>query len=269
MTVATLITSILAKVPHTFTNQDILDFINDVEAQAYNDTIKDLYSTYIPLVAYQPQYSFPTGVGILDCEAVFLYGNEIPKLDIRQKNIKGYYVEGAKLTISPVPSESDSSYVSGAGEITFAANSITTTGDDFEEFVVGDIVLISGATTAANNKYALVVSVADKVLTFPASTFSAGLDAGAVTISVPSLEVIARYKPTTKLLANIATDTLLLPDAFIDVYRYYAYAQMNYLRENFDIGNNWLMQYQTRLNDLKVWYGNTKPKAQIPNKKRW
>jgi len=269
LTVATIITSILAKLPYTYTTQDILDFINDVESQLYNDTIKEFQSTYIPLTANQHQYSFPTGVTILDCEAVYWNQIELVKRDLRQKGLLGYYVEGSKLTIYPMPSITDDSYVSGAGEITFATNSITTTGDDFEEFVVGDTVLISGATTAANNKYAVIVTVADKVLTFPASTFSAGLDVAAVTIYKPSLEVVSRYKPTTKLIADIATDTLLLPDAYVDIYRYYAYAQVSYLREQFDRGNNWLMQYQNRLNDFKIYYSSNRPKAHIPNKKRW
>jgi hypothetical protein len=269
MTVTTLITSIGTKVPHALLSQDILDFINDVESELYTDTIKEFLSTYIPLVANQAQYSFPTGVTILDVESVFVYGVEYPKRDLRQKSTKGYYKEESKLTLYPVPSVSDTSYVSGAGEITFAATTITTTGDDFSGFAVGDIILVSGATTAANNKYAVITTVAAKVLTFPAGTFSAGADAAAVTVYKPSLEVVSRYKPTTKLLADIATDTLLLSDAFIDIYRYYAYAQICFLREEFDRGNNWLSQYKNRLSDFKIWYENNRPKQHIPYKRRW
>ena len=269
MVVNTLITSVATKMPHALTNQDILDFVNDTEQSLYNDTVKEFISTYIPLVANQAQYSFPTGVTLLDCESVFLYGVELPKRDLRQKNTKGYYKEGDKITLFPVPSASDTSYVSGAGEITFAATTITTTGDDFSGFVVGDTVLVSGATTTANNKYAVVTAVAAKVLTFPADTFTAGLDAAAVTVHKPSLEVVSRYKPTAKLIANITTDVLLLPDAFIDIYRYYIYAQICYLREQFDKGNNWLSQYKSRLMAYKIWYENNRPKQHVAYKKRW
>jgi len=269
MTVSTLITSISAKMPHTLVNQDIVDFVNDVEAQLYTDTIKEFISTYIPLIANQAQYSFPTGVTILDIASVFLYGAELPKRDLRQKNWRGYYKEGNMLTLYPTPSVSDTAYVSGAGEITFAATTITSTGDDFTGINVGDIVLVSGADTAANNKYAVVTGVAAKVLTFPADTWSAGLDAGAVTVSVPSLEVVSRYKPTIKALANITTDTLLLPDAFVDIYRYYAYAQISYLREQFDRGNAWLNQYRTRLSDFRIWHENNRAKKHTQYKKSW
>jgi hypothetical protein len=269
LTVTTLIASILSKMPHSLVNQDIVDFFNDVESQLYTDTVKEFISTYIPLIASQAQYSFPTGTTILDIESVFLRGVELPKRDLRQKNWRGYYKEGDKLTVSPVPSTSDTVYVSGAGEITFAATTITTTGDDFTGAKVGDIILVSGAATAANNKYATATGAAAKVLTFPADTWSAGLDAGAVTVSVPSLEVVSRYKPTAKLLANITTDTLLLPDAFIDIYRYYAYAQICFLREQFDRGDNWVRLYNSRMSDYKIWYENNRPKQHIPFKRRW
>ena len=269
MTVQALITSITSKMPNTLVNQDFLDFVNELEQALYSDTVKEFISTYIPLIANQAQYSFPTGVTLLDCESVFLSSVELTKRDLRQKNSRGYYKEGDKITLSPVPSVSDTSYVSGAGQITFAATTITTTGSDFTGISVGDTILVSGATTAANNKYATGTGVAAKVLTFPASTFTAGADAAAVTVSLPSLEVVSRYKPTAKLLANIATDTLLLPDSFIDIYRYYIYAQICFLREQFDRGNNWVSQYQNRMSDYKIWYENNRPKQHISYRKRW
>ena len=269
MTVSALITSILTKMPHTLTNQDILDFINDVEQQIYNSTVKEFMSTYIPVTANLAQYSFPSGVTILDIEAAFLNNYELSKRDLRQKNWRGYYKEGDKLTLSPVPSVTDTAYVSGAGNITFGTATITTVGADITGFSVGDVALISGATVAGNNKYATVITVAAKVLTFPASTFTAGADAASVTIYKPSLEVISRYKPAVKLVADIATDTLLLPDAYTDVYRYYIYAQLCYLREQFDKGNNWLVSYNARLNDFKIWYSGVRPRLHIPYKREW
>jgi len=269
LTATALIASILAKMPSTLNTQDILDFINDVEQQLYTDTIKEFTSTYIPIVVNQQQYSFPTGVNLLDIESVFLYRVGLPKRDLRQKDRRGYYREGDKLTLSPVSAVSDTSYVSGAGAITFGTNTVTTTGADFTGAAVGDTVLISGATTAGNNKYATVITVAAKVLTFPASTFTAGLDAAAVTIYVPALEVISRYKPALKLIANIATDTLALPDAYVDLYRYYCYAQIAALRENYDVSNNWLASYRNRLNEFRIYYNNNSPRMQSHYNRRW
>jgi hypothetical protein len=269
LVIQSLITSINSKMPNSYSDQDKLDWVNEIESSVYTDTIKEFISTYIPLVANQAQYDFPSGVTILDIESVFLNGVEIPKLDLRQKNSTGYYKEGNKLTLYPTPSLSDTKYVSGAGQITFATDSITTTGSDFSGFSIGDTILVSGATTTVNNKYAVITAVAAKVLTFPANTFTAGVDAAVVTIYLPSLEVISRYKPTAKLIANIGTDTLLLPDAFIDIYRYYIYAQMCFLREQFDKGDNWLSVYNSRMKDYKIFYDNNRPKKQVSSKKRW
>lgn len=269
LTVTTLIASILAKMPSTLNTQDILDFINDVEQQIYTETVKEFTSTYIPLTANIAQYSFPTDVNLLDIESVFFYRVNFPKLDLRQKDWRGYYKEGDKLTLSPVPVVSDTSYVSGAGEITFATNTITTTGADFTGVTVGDTVLISGATTAGNNKYVTVITVGAKVLTFPSSTFTAGVDANIITIYVPALEVISKYKPAVKLIANIATDTLALPDSFIDLYRYYCYAQIAALRENFEISNNWVASYQNRLREFRIYYSNNSPRMQSHYNRRW
>jgi hypothetical protein len=263
MTVQSLITSITSKLPNTLTNQDYVDFVNDLESAVYSDTIKEFISTFIPLYANTAQYTFPTGVTLQDIESVFVNGVEYDKIDLRQK-ITGYYLEGGKLTLRPTPSQTDDSYVSGAGEITFASGSITTTGDDFSGFSVGDTVLVSGATTSANNKYAVITAVAAKVLSFQTGTFSAGADAAAVTVWLPSLEIVSRYKPATKLLANIDTDTLLLPDA--DIYRYCIYAKICELREKFDVANNYKIAFNSKMSDFKIKYENSRPKKKT---KRW
>lgn len=267
MTVQKLISSVSAKMPSTLANQDYVDFINELEASVYVDTVKEFISVYIPIVANQHQYNFPTDTTILEVESVFLNTIELVKRDLRQKNTRGYYTEQGKLTLYPVPSVSDTAYVSSANEITFDTDSITTIGDDFEGFTIGDTALISGATT--NNLYAVVTAVEAKKLTFAEGTFAAGADTEVITISVPSLEVVCRVKPTEKTVINISTDTLLLPDSFINVYRYYIFAQICLLREQYDKANVWMEYYNSRIAELRMWYENNRPKQQIPFKRRW
>lgn len=268
MTVQALKTSVDAKMPNTLVAQDYVDFVNDLEASVYMDTVKEFASEYIPLVAGQHQYDFSTGTTILDIESVFLNGTELPKRDLRQKNTRGYYKEQDKLALYPCPSHSDTSYVSEAGDITFDTNSITTAGDDFTGFAVGDTLLVSGATTAANNRYAAAAKVEAKKLTFADGTFTEEADAAVVTISKPSLEVVCRTKPTAKTAAGIATETLLLPDAFTNMYRYYIFAQICLLREQYDKANVWMEYYNSRMVEFRIWYENNRPKQHIPYK-RW
>lgn len=86
----------------------------------------------------------------------------------------------------------ENTYVSGASEITFSTNTITTTGANFS-FRAGDAVEISGCTVnAVNNKTVIIRSIAAKVLTFYANTFTAGAETAAITIkrSVPALKNI-------------------------------------------------------------------------------
>lgn len=76
-------------------------------------------------------------------------------------------------------------YVSGASEITFGTNTITTTGDDFKDLNVGDYIIVSGCTVnTGNNKAATITAATDKVLTFAAGTFTAGAETAAITVQI-------------------------------------------------------------------------------------
>lgn len=88
--------------------------------------------------------------------------------------------------------ELERTYSAGAGTLTFTDNTITSTGATFS-FRAGDAVTITGCSThPENNKTPIIRSVAGKVLTFNSNTFTAGVEAGAVTImrKVPDLEGI-------------------------------------------------------------------------------
>jgi hypothetical protein len=196
MTVQALITSIAGKMPNTLVDQDYLDFVNELEQAVYSDTVKEFTGFDIALVSDQAAYDFPTGYTILDIEAAFLNDIELAKLDLRQYQKKGYYSETGKLTLYPIPSQTDA---------------------EGEE----------------------------------------------------SLHVVCRTKPAVKLIANITTDALLLPDAFIDLYRYYIYSQIAYLREQFTTGDNWATKFNAKMSDFKIWYENNRPKKRVTYKKRW
>ena len=87
------------------------------------------------------------------------------------------------------------SYVSGAGQITFAETTITTTGPDFADFRKGDAIKISGGSIPANNITAIITGVAAKTLTFAAKTFTAGASSTATTIAreIPDMDYICEY----------------------------------------------------------------------------
>jgi hypothetical protein len=81
--------------------------------------------------------------------------------------------------------------------------------------------------------------------------------------------IVYRKKPAVKLVAAIETDTLSLPEAFTDIYRYYIKGQICFLQKEFTEGRNWLELFNSRTLDLVKWWGNNRPKAHIPYKRRW
>lgn len=89
----------------------------------------------------------------------------------------------------------EKTYTSGANQITFTTNTITTTGADFA-FRVGDAVKITGCTVkTANNTTAIITAVAAKTLTFNANTFQASTETAAITLKreVPDMDYICEY----------------------------------------------------------------------------
>lgn len=89
----------------------------------------------------------------------------------------------------------DKTYTSSANQITFATNTITTTGVDFN-FRVGDAIKISGCTVnAGNNTTVIITAIAAKVITVAANTFTAGAETAAITFKreVPDMDFIVEY----------------------------------------------------------------------------
>jgi hypothetical protein len=90
----------------------------------------------------------------------------------------------------------ENTYTSGANQITFATNKITTSGADFSGFVVGDGVTISGClVNTVNNKTVIIREIAAKVLTFSDETFTAGAETAAITVkrAVPDIDFACEY----------------------------------------------------------------------------
>jgi hypothetical protein len=146
------------------------------------------------------------------------------------------------------------------GTVNIATNAIYTSGANFSGFVVGDVALVSGCLlNTTNNKYAVITDVQDSVLTFASGTFAAQAEAAAITIKAPKIKVTYDSKPTAKTVAGIATETLLLPDRFVDVYRYYNIAQMSLYDKDFKIYKNYMTLYNQKLADFERWYGDRRP----------
>lgn len=112
-------------------------------------------------------------------------------------------------------------HITAAGAITFTDSTITTSGAAFS-FKAGDAVKISGCTSyPENNKTPIIRSVSGTTLTFYENTFTAGVEASAVTFKreVPDLEGICESNNRVWGYA----DNTIYGSALGDPYNFYVY----------------------------------------------
>jgi hypothetical protein len=243
-----------------YPDEVILKWINLVDGKP--SIKKDYRIQYYSKTLNAFQFSLPTGVDFEHVAKLYVDGNPYKKKDTRAyKESRSFWYEDSTLCIYPACYETDLSYVSGVGEITVATNTITTTGDDFT-FSIGDVVNITGCTNTANNKSAVIISKAAKVLTFSSGTFTAETVAGAVTISKCKIKLTYEYKPVTKLIANIATDTLNLPDEWVEIYDFFNLSKIAYNAKDYADAQNHMAMHDAKIAEYNEWWENHR--AQSP-----
>jgi hypothetical protein len=239
----------------------VVAWINEVDRNVYPDAEKNFLAAYYQRTANVSNIAFPSGVEFEDIESISVNGFAYKPADLRTLTRGGvvnrvYYEDNGKIELRPIPTVSDVSYVSGANEVTFGTNTITTTGDDFVGFCIGDTIKASGSLLATgNNKYATLVSVADKVMTFNPSTFTAQAEAAAITIQNPRIRMIYTLKPTDKVAdeAGLASE-LTIPKKFQDIYRKYLMAEISVVRQEFGNANNYRADYNKRCDEYAQDY---------------
>lgn len=78
-------------------------------------------------------------------------------------------------------------------------------------------------------------------------------------LTEPKIRLVYRYRPSKKLIANIDTDTLYIPDRFSDIYDYFILAKMAYQQKEYTDHNNHMIMYNSRISDLENWWGENRP----------
>lgn len=72
------------------------------------------------------------------------------------------------------------------------------------------------------------------------------------------VKVIFRRIPEMKAVANVADDFLNLPNRYLKIYKYYAFAQILLLKKEYVEANNWILLYNAEIEDFRLWYYNNK-----------
>lgn len=180
-TVAQLKTSIQSKFPDSasYTDQDFLDWVNDLESDIYTRIIKKYETKTITSVASQQNYAYPSGISIDDIDRIYFQDIEYEKIDIRtfEENYGKYcfYDKGGQLYLYPIPG------------------------------------------TAVTN----------------------------------GIQLICLTKPTKKTLTS---ENLLLPDQFVNAYKYYIQAQILILKDEDSRAQKWLNLYNDEEIKISQWY---------------
>jgi hypothetical protein len=79
--------------------------------------------------------------------------------------------------------------------------------------------------------------------------------------STPGIRVVHIVRPTKKIVGNILTDTLLIEDEFINVYKFWLFSKMALLNKEFDEYNSWSTLFNEEWKSLAKWINRTKPKT--------
>jgi hypothetical protein len=238
-----------------------LKWINAVESNVYEDIIDDYGVQYYSRTLNGFQLDLPSGVEFENVEPVlFVNGIGYNKKDVRaHREYRSFWYEDSKICVYPAFAQTDTEYESGEGEITFTSSTIVTTGDSFT-FASGDVVTISGCTVNTdNNKTATILSVDTDTLTFASDTFTAGEETAAITIQKASVKLIYKSTITEKEIGDMATDELLIPAKFRDIYDYYLMYKIAYLQKEYQEASNHMALYTSRLSDYEQWYDDHKP----------
>lgn len=259
MIVSAFIADLHAKFPHSHTNAEQVAWINEVDRDVLPDAEKTFVTARYNRVANVSNISYPSGVEYEDIESLSIDGFKYWAVDARtiHSHQRHYYEEDGKIEIRPIPTQSDPEFISGANEITFGTNTITTSGTtSFSGFNIGDILKASGSLLKpANNKYAVITAVAEKVLTFNPGAFSAQAEAAAITLQVPKIKMVYTAK-TTDLVndeAGLASE-LKIPNRFQPIYRWYLMAQISTVRKEFGDYENYKKLYNSAVADYIYWY---------------
>jgi hypothetical protein len=236
----------------------MLKWVNLCEANV--DILKTYLNAYYARTLNSFQISLPSGVEFDYVTKLYINGIPYKKKDTRAYKEKySFWYEGGVINFYPACSETDTTYVSDAGDLTFASGSIVTTGDDFT-FVTGDSIIVTDCTVnTTNNKSAVIQLAEDDTLTFPSGTFTAGLETGVVTITKASIKLTYLSVPATKLIANILTDTLLIPDRFLDIYDYFCMSKIAYLAKDYADYANHMQSFNAAVARYDEWNEEHRP----------
>ena len=256
--------------PNERTVAELISMINEVDDNVYAEAKKTFTEAFYQRVMNVSNIAFPSGIEFDDIQTLTINNRMYSKADVRtpqNEMLPRYFERNGKIEIRPIPDSSDIEYVSGASEITFGTDTITTTGDDFSGFAIGDIIIAKDSVLeTSNNKQALIVGVTTKVLSVNPSTFTAQAEVAAITIQRPRIVLTYLSKPTHIDATSYAATDMKIPDRYLSVYDYWLMSRIHFLAKDYADAENCTRQFDMFASDYVKWYKNregVKPIQQV------
>jgi hypothetical protein len=100
-----MVTAIGNKMPHPYTNQDVIDMINHVEQNIRANIVQEYAQQVINTVASTRTYAY-SGYTFEEIEKVEVVGVEYTKMSLRYNKATSYYKDGSNIALNPIPSAS-------------------------------------------------------------------------------------------------------------------------------------------------------------------
>lgn len=194
MKISELIAEMNGEIDSNATDAQFVGWINEVNDDLFSMHIKRFTSAQIDAVEGQALYTLPEGIDFDRIEEVYVNDVLYPVKDLREPYTKGYYEDGNKLGLYPVPAADDTD----------------------------------------------------------------------------AIRIIYLYVPPHHLVARIEGDSLRIPEAFKNVYKYYCYYKLFLdIRQEPGMASNYAVSHNMELAKYLVYRSRSTGKRNFKQRRRW
>jgi len=80
-----------------------------------------------------------------------------------------------------------------------------------------------------------------------------------VTDTEAKVRLVYQYRPAKKLIANIATDDLYIPEKYIEIYDFFLLSKIAYLQKEYGEHANHMVMFNQKVSEFETWWENNRP----------
>lgn len=77
--------------------------------------------------------------------------------------------------------------------------------------------------------------------------------------SDPKIRTVYKYRPDKKLIGNIDSDELYIPEKHIEIYDFFLMAKIAYLQKEYQEHHNHMMSFNNAVSEFERWWDDNRP----------